>query len=384
MKHLLLLIFCLILTLPLVAVRRALIIGNSAYQDSPLRNPVNDAKLMATILSGLDFSISMYQDLDAEAMERVLDSFSKSISELDEVFFYFSGHAFQIDSENYLLPLAAKLTDEISAKHKSIKLGMILSALEKADIRIVVLDACRDNPYSLSRSAGGRGLAPVTTKSGNVHIVYSTGPGSVAEDGMDSNSRFTQSLANHLQSPGLPFSEVISKVTGDMKRLTNNRQIPWISSSVDRVYVLNKLSGVMPHSSTIPADVQITYKPKPKYETLEFTLDITPNKANEKDKLFLFWELRHSLGYNIPNLVNNFTGKAANLRINSGEKLKGWEGIIYDGNRLLINAKDLQRWYQEIFKKPMPKAFVPLLRANVTNWEAQPMLLKGDFYEYQI
>lgn len=218
--------------------RKALIIGNSEYTTAPLRNPVNDARLMKETLLELGFEVTYKYDLDSVGFYRAIRDFSRSISIDDEVFFYYSGHAVQIDGENYLLPVKDEIDDEITARRRSMPLNDIMDYFRNASLNIVVLDACRDNPFTSFRSAS-RGLAQISPRTTNYYIVYSTQPGDVAEDGMGQNSIFTEAFSNTLRTPGLSFDEVINNVSRTMNERTGGRQRPHRSTTIDRSVYLN-------------------------------------------------------------------------------------------------------------------------------------------------
>jgi len=239
MKQLLLsLMLVLLAIMPLAGARKALVIGNSEYSFGALKNPVNDARLVEGTLEKLNFDVTGIYNADAVTIESSVQDFAKTINIGDEVFFYYSGHAVQIEGENYLIPVHEHITDVITAKRKSIPLKMVMEYMARASINIVVMDACRDNPFPSFRSLT-KGLALFQSDVQNVHIVYSTSPGDVAEDGVGKNSIFTESLCRNMLKPNVSFDDVMTSVTGDLTKLTNNRQRPWHVSSADRSYVLN-------------------------------------------------------------------------------------------------------------------------------------------------
>lgn len=212
MKHTALLFILILLVVPLFAARKALIVGNAAYENSPLRNPVNDAILMEKTLKKVGFETWLYTDVDDVVFERAIIDFERRLSYNDEVFFYYSGHGLQIEGDNYLLPVQANIVDVISAKRRGTSLTQdIITRLDRARFKIIVLDACRDNPFSSSRSAN-RGLASPPSEVRGYFILYSTGANSVAEDGIGDNSDFTRILCEHMDTPGLELGSLGKKV----------------------------------------------------------------------------------------------------------------------------------------------------------------------------
>ena len=193
--------------------RVALVIGNGAYQNAPkLPNPAADAKAVADALRGLDFEVIEAVDLDQPDMQARLDEFSGRLEGADTGLFYYAGHGLQVGGENFLVPIDARLQREAQVFYQTTPLETVLRTMEAAvPTRLVLLDACRDNPLAqqlkrsmaASRSSSvGQGLAEVRTAVGTL-IAYATGPGDVASDGKGEHSPFTSALLDHIATPGL-------------------------------------------------------------------------------------------------------------------------------------------------------------------------------------
>jgi len=243
MLRLIALILC--LTAPMAhAGKVALVIGNSAYlHTSPLPNAATDAADMAERLAGLGFDVYGGTDMDRQTTLEAVDTFSRALSPEDLALFYYAGHGAQIGTENYIIPVDVQASDEVSLTEASVRLQTILRTMElRADRRIVILDACRNNPFVeavASRSGGEapRGLARVEAGVGS-YIAFSTQPGNVALDGDGRNSPFTTALLAHIGEPGLDIHAVMRRVRGDVVAATGETQVPWENSSlVDEVFL---------------------------------------------------------------------------------------------------------------------------------------------------
>jgi hypothetical protein len=207
--------------------RLALVVGNNAYPSAPLRNAVADATAVSAALRGLQFDVTTVTDADLTTLERAVDAFVARLTPADVAMFYFSGHGVQIDGENYLMPVDFKGFDEIDVKHKAYSATRVHEKLEaRARVRILVLDACRDNPFKSSRSAQG-GLAEMTAR-GSL-IAFATSPGSTASDNpRGRNGLFTEKLLEALSEPGLSASDLFRQVRKRVNDASDGRQFPWL------------------------------------------------------------------------------------------------------------------------------------------------------------
>ena len=214
--------------------RVALVIGNAAYKRSALANPVNDARLMAEKLKAQGFEVSAAYDAGQRDMKRAVQSFAASLRERGKdavAFIFYAGHGVQVKGENYLIPVDEQIKSEGDVDIDAVSLSSIMSMLENTQTRlaIVVLDACRDNPFGYARG-GLRGLARVDAPSGSL-VAFSTAPGKAALDGPDGvNSHYTAAQA--MAEPGLKIEEVFKKVRIAVREKTGGEQTPWESTSL--------------------------------------------------------------------------------------------------------------------------------------------------------
>lgn len=229
-----------LLAIPLSAVatekRIALVIGNSDYDYAPLENPRNDAALMANTLRDVGFEVIEQVDASQRQMKRAIKTFGKklTLAGQDSVgLFYFAGHGVQVKGRNYLIPVDAEIDTEADVDIEAVYANSVLSQLEYSGARlsIIILDACRNNPYARSFRSGLRGLARMEATRGAL-IAYATAPGSVASDGAGQNSPYTKSLAKFIKSPGLPIERLFREVRNQVDQTTEGEQTPWESSSL--------------------------------------------------------------------------------------------------------------------------------------------------------
>ena len=243
-------IVCLVLLLLLchpgasnAAKRVALVIGNGGYADSPLRNPVNDAKDMAAKLRGLGFDVTLLTDAGQRKMEDAIYAFDRKLGSAALRLFYYAGHGMQVSGANYLIPVDASVRAEHDIKYEAVHAGRVLDGMAAAGpgVNILVLDACRNNPFARSFRSSSRGLARMDAPSGSM-IVYATSPGDVAADGNGRNGIFTKNLLDNIDRKGLTLEQVFKRTGRGVMRDTNGGQVPWTTSSVfDDVYLSGKI-----------------------------------------------------------------------------------------------------------------------------------------------
>jgi len=231
--------------------RFALVIGNSAYQHaSSLKNPSNDSKDIAAALRKLNFKTIFLQNATKQQIEQAV---SKYISRLDAEggvgLFYFAGHGVQFQGNNYLLPVDVTIGTEREIQERSFSLaGLLNKTREMSDVtNIVVLDACRNNPFSQydlnkgrSANPGGNKIKMPELDTGlskldappNTLIAFATAPGHIARDGKGRNSPYTAKLIRSMMRSGLSINEVFRQVRQDVLQLTGGEQVPWETSSL--------------------------------------------------------------------------------------------------------------------------------------------------------
>ena len=213
--------------------RTALIIGNSNYNYSPLRNPVNDARAMAQALDAIGFDVILKLDASFQETRRAMIEFGDRLDRGGVGLFYYAGHGVQVVGRNYLIPIGADIKREDHVEAEAVDLQQVLGRMGGAGNRlnIVILDACRNNPFARSFRDARQGLAQPTAPSGTF-IAYATGPGEVAADGDGKNSIYTAALLRTLREPGLKLEDVFKQVRASVQTGTDNSQVPWTSSSI--------------------------------------------------------------------------------------------------------------------------------------------------------
>jgi uncharacterized caspase-like protein len=221
--------------------RVALVLGNSAYKNvAPLTNPVNDSARIASTLKEAGFDVvDSRRDLPAAETRRALRDFADRARDADIAVVYYAGHGIEVDGANYLIPVDARLERDTDIYDEGLSLDRILIAIEPAKkLRLVILDACRDNPFSrtmkrtVASRAIGQGLAKVEPTSPNVLIAYSAKAGSTAADGDGKNSPFTSALSHHLTKPGLDVRRAFGFVRDEVLKTTGNKQEPFVYGSL--------------------------------------------------------------------------------------------------------------------------------------------------------
>ena len=221
--------------------RVALVIGNSAYQNvNPLANPANDAGAMAEMFRKAAFDVvDSRRDLKAQEMRRALREFTDKARGADIAVIYFAGHGLEVDGTNYVVPVDAVLERDADVDDEAVSLNRILMAAEPATrLRLVILDACRDNPFmkkmkqTLASRAVNRGLVGVEASRPNTFIAFAAKEGSTAADGTGANSPFTTALLKHLIQPGLDIRKAFGFVRDDVMSATADQQEPYTTNSL--------------------------------------------------------------------------------------------------------------------------------------------------------
>lgn len=214
--------------------RTALVIGNSAYSDAPLRNPSNDANAIGGELKRMGFSVDLQINAKRDAMDNALRSFSASLAKNRGIgLFYFAGHGLQLDWRNFLVPVDAHLNTADDVVRQTVEIGNVLKSLGKVGnpMNIVVLDACRDNPFG-SEHRTGKGLSQMDAPIGTL-LAYATAPGNVASDGAGKNGLYTENLIREMAAPDAKIEDVFKRVRLAVRRSSQGQQIPWESTSLE-------------------------------------------------------------------------------------------------------------------------------------------------------
>ena len=227
--------------------RIALVIGNGAYQEDPLANPVNDATDVAKALRELDFEVILLQDLNWQGMDEAIENFSNKLRQGGVGVFYYAGHGVQVKGENYLIPIDARLQRERDVRREAVSLDDVLEFMEEAEtqVNIVIIDACRDNPFyrRWHRKRGStsvRGLSQVDLPPQGTIIAFATAPGAFAEDGQGRrNSPFTSNLLKYIKTPNLEVARMFREVRASVLQETDWQQRPWYRESLIGSFFFN-------------------------------------------------------------------------------------------------------------------------------------------------
>jgi tetratricopeptide (TPR) repeat protein len=242
--------------------RVALVIGNSNYAEKRLNNPLNDANDMAQALRNLGFEVSLKTDLNNRQMQEEIGKFNQELRPGGVGLFYYAGHGLQLNGENYLVPIGAKLNQENDVVYDTVPLGKVLGAMNavKKSVNIVMIDACRTNPYSRGwRSTDLRGLSTISVSARGTFISFATGPGEVAADGneTDRNSPYTASVLKHITDPGLPIGTMFQQVRESVMKKTGEKQMPWDSSSLLGNFIFNSGDASYASSTSLASNQQV-------------------------------------------------------------------------------------------------------------------------------
>jgi len=213
--------------------RVALVIGNSSYKSSPLRNPVKDARAMAEALAATGFKVTVVEDATETAMRRAIRTFGDELLSGGVGLFYYAGHGMQVRGRNYLIPVNADIEREDEVEDQAVDANLVLGKMDSAKnaLNLMILDACRNNPFARTFRSAAQGLAQMDAPSGTL-VAFATAPGSVASDGDGDNGLYTKHLLANMTRPGLPIEQVFKEVRIGVGQDTGDRQVPWESSSL--------------------------------------------------------------------------------------------------------------------------------------------------------
>ncbi len=228
------LLSCIIYT-PAQEKRLALVIGNGNYTHSTLRNPENDARDMEIVLKAIGFTVIKHENIGRIEMAKAIDDFGLKLRDYDLGLFFYAGHGLQSDGLNYLVPVDAVLNTESDIEFTCVRADRVLSKMDDAKnkLNIMIMDACRDNPFerSWTRSAAGRGLATMNAPVGSL-VGFATSPGKTASDGYLSNGLYTSGILKYIIEPEITAVQMFQKVTAYVQEGSNGVQLPWLSSSL--------------------------------------------------------------------------------------------------------------------------------------------------------
>jgi len=269
--------------------RVALIIGNSNYRGSisSLLNPANDARDVARSIESVGFDVDLLLDATRDEMNKAVLAFKDRLHDSDVGLFYYAGHAVQVNGRNFMMPVESDLqitdmrqdtlADYVSLETVEIDHVLGRMAAAEPDLNIVILDACRDNPFKGSTRGLSRGLAQTLAPRGTF-IAYATAPGKVAEDGRGNNSPYTSALVEAVKIPGLKIEDVFKQVRRDVALQTDGRQTPWENSSIYGDFYFTPPAPTPPLTATLPEPLPA---PAPEKAPVTATIpDILPTPEN--------------------------------------------------------------------------------------------------------
>ncbi|OHC65322.1 MAG: hypothetical protein A3H93_02755 [Rhodocyclales bacterium RIFCSPLOWO2_02_FULL_63_24] len=267
--------------------RVALVIGNAAYPGAgALKNPANDARDMAAKLKRLGFDVIVRTDVRQKEMLRSLTEFGDKVQSGSEALFFYAGHGMQVRGKNYLIPIDAEIRSESAVSSEAVDVDQLLDKLAPARLSLVILDACRNNPFERRFRGGGQGLAQINAPTGTL-IAYATAPGKVAADGDGRNGLYTAELLAAMDVPQIKIEDVFKRVRGNVVKKSGEAQTPWESSSLTGDFYFRPGAGgtlPSPQAAAAPVDtisVEIAFwesiKNSSEPEDFQAYLDKYPN-----------------------------------------------------------------------------------------------------------
>ena len=292
--------------------RVALVIGNAGYKDAPLANPLNDARDMGKVLEAAGFTVIRRENASLKELHLALREFGDKLGRNSTGLFYFAGHGVQVRGRNYLLPVDADIAREDEVAFNALDLAAVLEKMESArsHTNIVILDACRNNPYPNRFKLSVPGLAQVDAPAGSI-IAYATAPGSTAADGAGKNGLYTHYLVDYLGKPGLQIEEVFKAVRAGVRRDSQGKQVPWESTSLETEFFF-KPALVMAVAAPPPGPASAKASPK---RDVQVAAGAPPNYA-----------VGDSWTYRVKNLLDQ------------GERLATWRVTAITGDRVHYGA----------------------------------------------
>jgi uncharacterized caspase-like protein len=215
--------------------RYALVIGNSSYANAPLANPANDARAIAGELKATGFEVSIHLDASRDAMLKAIEAFSRMLAARNAVgLFYFAGHGTQLAWHNYLLPVDAEIRVLDDIPTRGVDLNALLQELTRAKnpMNVIILDACRDNPFGKALLPQQKGLSQFDAPPGSL-LASATSPGNTASDGNGANGLYTENLLREIKAPDARIEDVFKHVRLGVRRSSVGQQVPWESTSLE-------------------------------------------------------------------------------------------------------------------------------------------------------
>src|SRR5688572_5399922 len=245
--------------------RVALVIGNGKYAAAPLPNPVNDAQDMAMALEAAGFTVIRRENASLKEMVLALREFGDKLGRTSTGVFYFAGHGLQVRGRNYLVPVDADIAREDEVAFAALDLAAVMEKLDSArnPLNLVILDACRNDPFGKRLKLAQTGLAQVDAPAGTL-IAFATAPGSVAADGGGRNGLYTRHLLEQMRKPGIPVEETFRNVRAAVRKDSAGRQIPWESTSLESHFAFHVPPPAPPKVASAPASAPTGKAGKPR------------------------------------------------------------------------------------------------------------------------
>lgn len=347
--------------------RVALVLGNGAYTNAPpLKNPPNDARSMAATLKQLGFEVSSGVNLNQREMKRLIREFGQQLKAGGMGLFYYAGHGVQARGRNYIIPVDADIQSEADVEDAGVDLNLVLNYMDDAlnGLNIVIMDACRNNPFARSFRSASEGLAQVDAPTGTL-IAYATAPGRVAADGTGENGLYTSELLKAMRVPGLSATEMFMHVRAEVMRRTGNKQVPWEASSLVGTFYfsapVNNASapaGVAANETKLdPASFELSY-----WETIKNSTDPLDFKSYlEKYPDGQFAALAK-------NRISSLDSSAKPVeRTRAATEGSATEIAFWDSIKVSTNPDDFK-----LYLKNYPSgAFVDLANARIASFERE-------------
>lgn len=215
--------------------KQALVIGNSKYKQTPLKNPVNDAQGMTEVLKSAGFGVTLGLDLTQAGIRDAIRTYSESLAKTKAIgLFYFAGHGAQLAWRNYLIPVDADIVNTEELRTRGVDVNSLIEGIKRAGnpMNIIILDACRDNPFGSSSRLDQKGLSQLDAPPGTL-LAYATAPGNTAIDGEGANGLYTEHLLREIKVPEAKVEDVFKRVRLGVRRRSNGLQVPWESTSLE-------------------------------------------------------------------------------------------------------------------------------------------------------
>lgn len=315
--------------------RLALVIGNEAYPKSPLKNPVNDARAMDKALRDTGFRTDLVINGKLRDVERAVDRFVAALHPGDVAVFYYAGHGVQLGGDNFIVPVDFDAKDEADAKYASYPISRVQERMEASgsQLNVLILDACRNNPFRNSRAAGG-GLSAMNAGRGTL-IAFATGPGKTADDSAASaNGLFTGHVVKALREPGLTLDQIFNRVRERVDSDSRHQQTPWSVTSVIGEFRFIPGPQGADQSAAAPATSTAT-DPNPR----EVQSSPAPDLAKLRDDLFKLGVRGDTIRNSLQSLQKQMAASGGNLRVDMQRAASLMNGYLESASGAL-NAQD--------------------------------------------